>query len=1360
MKKSKTKLCLALAALLSLLAVAGCGKPQAGGGNNGAAESSAASGDVSAAGGDGSGSSGTSTSIKEAGPDPDGAVFAGEEWYDQRGTFQVNREKAHTSFIPFATKEQAVARVKEDSPYYQLLNGTWKFSLADSPHTRNTEFYHTDYDVSGWDDITVPSNWQTQGYDHPKYTDTRLPWEGVEIPALGVAPTLYNPVGSYRKDFTTPKDWAGKEVFVSFQGVESAFYVWVNGQSVGYSEDSYTAAEFDISKYLNPPGENNTIAVQVYRWSDGSYLEDQDFIRLSGIFRDVFLYCKDKQASIFDFKYTTDLDDGYVNADLGIQATIRRFDETGAENCTMEAVLLADDGKEVVRKTFPVSFEGGEAVISDTIPVSNPRKWSAEDPNLYQLVLSLKGPDQTVIETAGCNVGFREVSIINNGTNQAQIIINGQPIMFKGVNRHETMPESGRHITEESMIEDITLMKQYNINAVRNSHYPNDPRWYDLCDEYGLYMIDEANIESHGVNNELPQSDPQWIEACKDRMTSAIERSKVHPCILLWSLGNESSDGDTWAELGKLCKELDPTRLVHYEGDRDIPEVDVWSRMYRRVNQPDVMDKKANPLVWWGNYGTKPALQCEYAHAMGNGIGNLKEYWDVYEAYPILQGGFIWDWVDQSISQPVPVEHRLKNAGADLPVTLKGSLSDQGKDGKALEGYAVCYNDKALAFNGKQPFTLEAYVYPEEGTASSPIITKGNDEWECTESYGLQRKVFYDEKSGEPVKDYLEFYIYNTQWNEDDGVYTKVSAAIDTPADWAGRWHHIAGTYDGEKLILYLDDKEAATAKDTHGIARGGNAVGIGADVTYDAQNPNVPAVFNGLIDNVRIYNKALTAKELKDTSRKADQSSVVWLDFEGTEDVTYPQDTYLTFGGDWQDIPAGNPNNKNFCSNGLLSADRKVQPELVEVKKLYQNIGLKNSDVLHGKILAENKYLFTKLDQFDGTWQLLEDGTVIQSGSFTPEELAIDPLSRGILTAPYTMPELKPGAEYFLNVSFALKEDTSWAGAGHQVAWEQFALPFDVPEAEAAAAEKMGSLTLEEKEDSAAITGSDFSLHFNKKTGTIDSLTFHDKELIQSGPIPNFWRAPTDSDLGYYSQLELADWRYAGEDRVITETSVKQDSDSQITISVTAALPTRTESGWRQVYTVYGTGDVKVTSTLEPGSADLPMIPEIGNMLTIPKEFSNITWYGRGPEENYIDRRTGYNVGIYRDLADHFFNDYIKPQETGNRTDVRWVSLTNDEGLGLLVKAEKPMEFNALNYTPEQLTNALHSYLLPKGQDITLRLNMRQMGLGGDNSWGAKPLEKYQNPSNKTYEYTYTLKPVAADKPEQLMADYRTPVK
>ena len=643
---------------------------------------------------------------------------------------------------------------------------------------------------------------------------------------------------------------------------------------------------------------------------------------------------------------------------------------------------------------------------------------------------------------------------------------------------------------------------------------------------------------------------------------------------------------------------------------------------------------------------------------------------------------------------------------------------------------------------------------PEATEETSPIITKGNGEWMCTESYGLQRKVVFDDETGEKTDDYIEFYIYNQNWDDDNDVYEKVSASVPTPENWADNWHHVAGTFDGTTLKLYIDDEEVASAEDTVGIAGGGNAVGIGADITYDAQNPNVPANFKGLIDNVRIYKTALSADELKNAEREADDNTVIWLDFDETTDKDYAREQFNSFGGDWENIPEGNPNNKNFCANGLVSADRTVQPEMVEVKKLYQNIEITNQDILNGVIKVENESLFTNLNEYKGTWELIEDGKPIQSGEFTEEELDLAPLTEGTLTIPFTQPELKAGSEYFMNVSFTLKEDTSWAPAGHEVAKEQIALLYAVPYVEAEDEASIPEVTVDDQEKTTLVKGEDFELNFNKKRGTIDSFTYQGVELLKNGPTPNFWRAPTDSDLGYYSANTLSDWRYAGSDRKVTEVTVDTESANKVVITVNAKLPTSVESDWQQVYTVYGTGDVQITNTLKPGSADLPMIPEVGNLLVLPEEFHNVTWYGRGPEENYIDRKTGYNVGLYKSTVEDFFVDYIKPQETGNRTDVRWVSMTNDDGIGLLAKASTPMEFNALEYTPEELTNNLHSYMLPKSNRVIWRLNYKQMGLGGDNSWGAKPLDKYQIPSNKTYEYTYTLKPISTSDVDASMAE------
>lgn len=1268
------------------------------------------------------------------------------EWDNNPTVFQVNREPAHASFIPFNTLDGAYERDKNKSPYYQLLNGEWYFSLSENPSTRNRDFYKNDYDVSKWDKIKVPSNWQTEGYDYPKYTDTAYPWTGVEDPIPPYAPVKYNPVGSYKRDFTTPKNWDGRQIFLSFQGVESAFYVWVNGNFVGYSEDSYTAAEFNITKYLNDAGQKNSIAVQVFRWSDGSWIEDQDFIRLSGIFRDVYLYSK-ADAEILDFSYTTDLDEQYKDATFNISVKARNF--KSVDGYRVEAYLYDKDRKLCTPEpiSMPLKFGNDKiATASESRTISNPLKWSAEKPNLYNLVIALKDRDGNIVETAGTNVGFREISIINQGTNEAQIIINGQPIMFKGVNRHETSPEGGRHITEASMIEDIKLMKQYNINAVRNSHYPNEARWYELCDEYGLYVIDEANLESHGANDILPASDPTWTPACLDRMRSTIERSKNHPSILMWSLGNESSTGDNFRKMSVLCKELDPTRLVHYEADRRWS--DVWTRMYRKI---DVVED-------WGKNGDKPFIECEYAHAMGNAVGNLFKYWELFEQYPNLQGGFIWDWVDQTVEMPTPIETVLKdNSNYNTESIFRGNFVD-GKFGKAIDGYAQVAIKPELHITGKKHVTLEAWVKPEKYTGETPIITKGY------EQYGLKRNVEFEELTEEqyyakpadgsgrterPVsdkilEDVIEFYIYDIAKN-------KISAKTDTPDNWFDNWHHVAGTYDGNTLKLYIDYKLVAQTESENGILGGPDPVGIGIDSTFDAQSTDIPSTFRGLIDSVHIYNRALNANEIVKTDREADENTVLWIDCDEYSKKEYDTKAYYSFGGDWENIPDNSPNNKNFCANGLVSADRTVQPELLEVKKMHQNVGIKDVDVANGDITVKNKFLFTNLNEFNGKWELFEDNKLLSSGIIPYGSMDITPLNEKQININFEKPKLKAGSEYWLNLSYTLKSDTDWAKAGHEIASEQFKLPFEVPEIEAV--QSIPKISVNDSDTVTSVVGNNFTLDFDKSNGTISSFEFNGKQLLSSGPEPNFWRAPTDSDLGFYSASELSTWRYAGRDRNIDSVNVEQISDTAVKFTVNATLPTLTESNYKTEFTVYGTGDVEISSELQPGT-EMPNIPEVGNMLSLPAEFNNITWYGRGPEENYIDRKFGYDVGVYKSTVEDFFVEYIKPQETGNRIDTRWVALTNDNGIGIIAKADPTMEFNALSYSPEQLSNALHPYMLNKDGNVYLRLNYRQMGMGGDNAWGAKPHDEFLNPSSSNYSYKFTIKPVNTSDIDELMKE------
>jgi beta-galactosidase len=1008
---------------------------------------------------------------------------SGDEWNGNPEIFEINREPAHATLIPFTDIQSALTGDPSASSCYQSLNGNWKFNWVEKPSDRPLDFYRDDFDVSGWPDIHVPGNWQLQGYDYPIYTNATYPWVGygwVEPPA---APTVYNPVGSYRREFSVPETWENRPVYVSLQGAESAFYLWVNGQFVGYSEDSYTPAEFDLTSFVRKG--RNQISVQVFRWSDGSWLEDQDFIRLSGLFRDVYLFSP-PQGHIRDFRVVTDLDEQFRDAVLNVEGWLQQSGPSGRQ--PQIELYLFDKKEKVLSVSMTLTRETGAEKGNDfsgSVHVKNPLKWSAEHPNLYTLLLVLKDEAGSILEVTGCRTGFREFEIT-----QGQMKLNGQPILFKGVDRHETDPDFGRAVPYDRMIEDILILKRHNINAVRTSHYPNQSVWYDLCDKYGLYLIDEANLESHGVRDRLPASDPRWTGACLDRMKNLVIRDKNHPSVLIWSLGNEAGRGSNFEVMADWARAYDPTRPIHSEQYNRI--ADITSHMYASVEN----------IEKYGLSGDqKPYILCEYAHAMGNSVGNLYQYWEAIDKYPNLQGGFIWDFVDQALR--------------------------------------------------------------------------------------------------------------------------------------------------GEKGFLY---------------------------------------------------------------------------------------------GGDWGD----DPNDGNFCANGIVSADRTLQPEMAEVKHQYQNIKLKPVDILNGQVEIVNYYLFTNVNRFLCTWQLREDGDEIQNGTLPAAVLNIPPQTSEIVKIPFKKPKLRAGAEYWLNIHFLLAEDTLWADRGHEIAFDQFQVRFKSQSGPEAETGRFPPLTVVEHEDDVLIHNDEMMLKFDKENGCIESFAYRGTPLIINGPVPNFWRAPNDNDIGNGMPKRCGTWREAGKNRSLTECSVQKISENHVQIRSRFMIPTSNSSEAAVQVEIWGSGDILVSMDFTPGSG-LPEIPEIGMIMEVPPALSEITWYGRGPEENYWDRHTGSPVGVYRKTVDEFFISYIKPQETGNRTDVRWVSLTDNRGTGLLAVGIPEMEFNALRYTPWELDSKAHPFELVKSEAINLRLNYRQMGVGGDNSWGARPHPEFTMTPDRTYHHAFRLSPVTA---------------
>ncbi|WP_372753249.1 glycoside hydrolase family 2 TIM barrel-domain containing protein [Labilibaculum sp.] len=561
-----------------------------------------------------------------------------QDWKDN-SVLQINKKPASSLIIPFGTEMEAKTKNIDQSPYYKSLNGQWNFNFSESPDDRPKSFYEPEYDVSSWAKINVPGNWELQGYGMPMYLNHPFdfsPNKRPTPPVIDFIPSHSNPVGSYRRSFTIPKTWKSKDVFLHFGAVKSAMYVWVNGKKVGYSQGSKTPAEFNITPYLKE--NENTLAVEVYRWSDGSFLECQDFWRISGIERDVFVYSTPK-TRIKDFKVISKLDESYTNGLFDLNLLVR----SDVKNKTILANFSIFDGSTRIKsKSKPIQVKNSKANINFQEVISNVKKWSAETPSLYRLVVSLKSENGDLIETFGENIGFRTVEIKNK-----QLQVNGQAVLVKGVNRHEHDPSTGHYLSKELMEQDIRLMKENNINTVRTCHYPNDPYWYDLCDEYGLYVINEANIESHGLGAALQApydyhiaNDPAWELAHLERIELMYARDKNHPSVIIWSMGNEAGDGCNFVSAYQWLKNHD-SRPVQFEQADNKAHTDIVCPMYATAEEME------NYALQKDIY--RPLIQCEYAHAMGNSVGNLQDYWTLIEKYPSLQGGCIWDWVDQGI---------------------------------------------------------------------------------------------------------------------------------------------------------------------------------------------------------------------------------------------------------------------------------------------------------------------------------------------------------------------------------------------------------------------------------------------------------------------------------------------------------------------------------------------------------------------------------------------------------------------------------------------------------------------------------------------------------------------------------------
>ncbi len=1023
--------------------------------------------------------------------------------------FNMNREAPHATMISYADEKSALDAIKANSPNYISLDGVWKFNWVKSPDDRPFWFFKDDYDTRDWDDTEVPSNWQMKGYDVPIYVNIPYPHE--KNPPF--IKHDWNPVGSYKRSFSVPADWKNKEVYLHFGAVSSAFYVWVNEQMVGYSEDSKVPAEFNITKYLKA-GKNN-LSVEVYRWCDGSYLEDQDFWRLSGIQRTVFLHARPK-TFIADFFAIGDLKNNYKDGELRLDVLLKKTDGS-AGDLVIEASLF-DKEQKIYSEPKDISFTDSLTSVNFSKSFPEIQSWSAEKPYLYSLVLSLKDRNGDILESISSRIGFRKVEIINS-----QLLVNGVAIYLKGTNMHEHHDVNGHVVDEATIMKDIRMMKSNNINAVRTSHYPQQELWYEMCDKYGLYLIDEANIESHGIgyDKDITIADkPEWTAAHLDRMERMVERDKNHPSVIIWSMGNEAGDGKNFLKGYKWIKGRDATRPVQYERaekETNAPErhTDIWCPMYAKIEYIESYAK--NPK------NDRPLILCEYAHAMGNSTGNLQDYWDVIEKYPKLQGGFIWDWVDQGL---------LKT----------------------------------------------------------------------------------DE--------------------------------------------------NGEK---------------------------------------------------------------------------------------------YWAYGGDFGE--AGIPSDGNFCLNGLVWPDRTAHPGLYEVKKVYQYVGFESLDLKKGILRIVNKYDFTNLSEFNFEWEVVSEGNVIQSGKIPVTDLK--PKDGLTVSVPISDIFLSPGAEYFLNIRAFRTDEWNYVPEDHVYASAQFKLPVEVKPLKAVY-DPLAVLQTNTTGKKFEVKGVEMSVIFDLESGRLESLNYKGLEMIKKAPEPDFWRPPTDNDYGYNMDKLLGIWKKAGERTVVTKANISQPELGKVIVTFNYDIPDtigKKIAGYSSSYTIYGSGDVVVKNQFSKLSSSIPEIPRMGMQMQLPEKFVNLTWMGRGPHENYTDRKTSADIGLYESTVAEQYTPYIRPQENGYKTDTRWLLLSDDNSNGLLVTGDPVISFSALNnvhddfespgklstYRKDALTANTHTTDVKPRDFVNLNVDMGQMGVGGDDSWGAKIHPRYRLLNTK-YEYSFRMKPVVKD--------------
>ena len=1200
------------------------------------------------------------------------------DWENER-IFRINKEPARATQMPFASVDGALTKKRLDSPYSQLLNGTWKFHHVGHPDNRPKDFFKVDFDTSAWDDIKVPANWQIEGYGILNYSNATYPFAKVPPKVMETPPGNFatfpednrNQVGSYRRSFTIPADWEKRETYLSFEGVDSAFYLWINGQKVGYSQDSRTTAEFRITDFLTT-GEN-ILAVEVYQFCDGSYLEDQDMWRLSGIFRDVFLHSAAK-VDLFDLELNATLAEDYTTGQLTPKLKLRN---TSDQESTA-SYQLSLNGKEIQSGQITVPANSfAQNTKPQQIVFPEVTRWTAENPQLHDLLVTITVDGQAPTHY-GHKIGFKRQEV-----KDGQFLVNGRAILFKGINRHDHNPITGHYVTEENMLQDIFAMKKLNMNSVRCSHYPNHPRFLELCNQYGLYVIDEANIEAHGTGwgagaKESLARFPSWKEAHLDRIQNMLERDKNHPSIVMWSIGNESGDGVNTKACSAYLRQRDPSRPVHYEQAGQAPHVDLITPMYMPLDKSRkwITKESKKPLA-----KQRPLIQCEYSHAMGNSSGNLADYWDLWRSERLFQGGFIWDYVDQGLTAQKQAAD-VCGPGTHLMGVLHPALG--------LPAGGILFTDPSK-FNAKQSLTLTAQIRgnkpPQTGSENNnrnesdgyPIITKGDD------SYVLRVG---------PKNQKIEFILFTNQRH-------LISAPL--PKAWQSTFTTVTAHYDGTKMTLALSDKIIAS-KDVSGPIRANKSdLAIGLNTAKPSRR------FDGAIKTALV---------------SIDDAEALNLDF--TQLAAQPTTrTFQAYGGDFGD----QPNDRSFCLNGVVRPDLSWSPQAHEVHKVHEPVHLTAIKGSPQSYNLYNEYDFSNLNHLAATLEVYHDGKLFRKSPLTLPEVA--PRETVKIDIPSFQTNPDQNGETSIRFVFTLAKDTPWAKQGYQIAHQEFTFKKATPPADRPAL----AVTFTEEGKTVTATGAKVKATFNKATGALTNYQLDGRDLL-AGPLKlNFWRPPVNNDEGAKYPAKLIKWY----DATRTSTSkkvIKSENGILFDLNLGVGKSTATVN-----YQFAQDGSLKVTAKLWPREA--PMLPRFGMETQLPKTQEKWTWFGLGPHENYQDRQRSAWTAIHSGKVTDLFDYYLDPQESSNRGEIRWATFSGaGQDITFESASDKLLSVSAYPHRPLDIELARHPIDLRPSDTIYVNIDAAQTGLGGTNSWGQQPLSKYRLKPEGTYQYSFRIIP------------------